>query len=438
MTRCICGVRAGALALALGLGLGLTLGAWSPGRAHARDLFESDDGEFRLTLRSSFKGSWLLTFPQDDPLLDDQVGGSALFRLRFELGARLTEYLSSQIAYEHRALATSSAGLGAAVLPAASAPAFRLTALDWVVVDGAPNFVHRHEIDRAYLSLHLPFMELTVGRQAIGLGRGQLFSAIDMFAPFAPAEVDREWRRGVDAVHLELRVPGLSALSADFFAVFGNIDSGELQTWSMLGRVRAVVGDVDGELVVGRRGDDNMVGGALSATIGDAEFHGELSLFGTDGRGVDGGLFGTRGVVAKGVLGGSYMIDIWRGLRVVLEYHYSGFGIENVSQDASILSDPMFQMRLSRGDTQTQGRHTLALVLSTELADELSAAIAYYQSPVDGSGMVAPAMTWIASDILTMVLNVLLPWGTAPEGGVPRSEWGSAPFTIFLQARVYD
>ncbi len=414
-------------ALCGALALLLVCAALSPPSAAARDLFESDDGEYRLTLRSALKGSWILSYPYlDDPLRDDVAGGAGLFRLRFELGAQLTEYLTAQIAYEHRSLATSTAGLGAAVLPPGESPPFRLAPLDWVIVDGSPNYLHRHEIDRAFLSLHLPFAELTVGRQAIGLGRGVLFSAIDVFSAFGPNEVDREWRRGVDAVHLELRIPDLESLSGDVIAVFGNVESGDLESYSVLGRLRAVVGDVDGELIVGRRGEDTMVGGALSATVGDAEVHGELALF------------GTRGVVAKGLLGGSYMIDLLRGIRVVLEYHYSGFGVENVSRDASILFDAAYVSRALRGHSQTLGRHTLALSLSTDLADDLSLALAYFQSPTDGSGLIAPALSWVPLDMLSIAFNLLFPWGTAPEGGVPRSEWGSSPFTIFLQARIYD
>lgn len=409
-----------------------------PAPARARDLFESDDGEYRLTLRSSLKGSWLLSFPADDPMFVEEPGGAALFRLRFELGARLSEHVTAQIAYEHRALASSQRGIGIGLLPSSGPPPFRLTALDWAIVDDAPSYQHRHEIDRGFVSLHLPFLELTVGRQAIGLGRGVMFSAVDFFAPFAPAEIDREWRRGVDAVHAEVRIPELSALSADFIAVLGNVDRGELESWSMLGRLRAMVGDVDGELLIGRRGEDDVVGGALSATLGDAEVHGELALFGTGGVGVESGLFGTRGVVAKALLGASYVFDVWRGLRVVLEYHYSGFGLENVSEDASFLLDTAFQMRFVRGDSQILGRHALALSLSAELFDDLSAAMAWFQSPVDGSGMVSTGFTWVQSDTLTLLLNAIVPFGSAPSGGVPRSEWGSSPITLFLQARMYD
>ncbi len=416
------------------LALGAVLLTHSPARA--RDLYESDDGEYRLTLRSALKGSWLLAFPPDDPMLEESPAGAAFFRLRFELNAAITHYISAQIAYEHRALASSSSAVGAGLLPRNALVPFRLAPLDWAVVD-APEYQHRHELDRAYVSLHLDFLELTVGRQAIGLGRGVLFSAIDLFSPFSPTEVDREWRRGVDAVHAEVRIPELAGLSADLIAVFGDVQSGDLTSWALLGRIRAVVGDVDGELILGRRGEDNVVGGAVSATIGDAEVHGELALFGTDGLGIDGGLFGTRAVVAKGLLGGSYMLDIHRGVRVVLEYHYSGFGVESIADDPSILYDPAFQARFARGDSQILGRHAIALVLSAELFDDFSGAVSYLQSPVDGSGMVAPSFTWTASESVTLILNVFVPWGTPPSGNVPRSGWGSAPTTRVLQARFY-
>lgn len=410
----------------------------APGPARARDLFESEDGEYRLVLRSSLKGSWLLSIPQDDPLLEESPGGGAFFRLRFELASRVSQYVSVQVAYEHRALASSASSVGVGLLPPALPAPFRLRQLDWAIVDQPPGYAHRHELDRGFVALHLPFLELTMGRQAIGLGRGVLFSAIDLFSPFSPTEIDREWRRGVDAVQAELRIPELSAVSADFIAALGAIEAGGLESWAMLGRVRAVVGDVDGELIGGRRGEDELGGAALSATVGDAEVHGELALFHTDGEGVEGGLFDTDGLVAKGLAGGSYMFDVWRGLRIVFEYHYSGFGVANVGRSADILFDPAFQARVARGDTQILGRHALALVLSSDLLDELGAALAYLQSPKDGSGSIAPTLTWIRSDAVTLVLSALFPWGASPLGGVPRSDFGGSPLTVFLQARFYD
>ncbi len=416
----------------------LLLTTLTPAAAEARVLFE--EGEYRLELRSAFKSSLLLAIPYepDAILFPDVPAGAGLFRLRFDLSANISQYLTAAVAYENRIRTSSGGTIGAGLLPSTAPAPFRLEPLDWVVIDGGSSYFQQHEFDRAYVSLHFDFMELTVGRQAIGLGRSLMFSAVDIFAPFTPTEVDREWRRGVDAVHLELRIPNISELSADVIAAFGSVIDGEVSSWALLGRVRAIVGDVDGSVLLGRRGEDNIVGAVLSATVGDAELHGELAMFGTDGRGIDGGLFGTRAVVAKVLIGGSYMVDIGSGLRVAAEYHYSGFGVENIGDRPDVLFDEAFQLRFARGDSQILGRHAIAVSMSYDVQDDLSATLAYIQSPVDGSGLVAPTFTWNHSDNVTILLNVFVPWGSLPEAGVPTSEWGASPFTIFLQARIYD
>ncbi len=429
-------MRRAAAPCALAAALACALAAPAP--ASARTLFE--EGEYTLELRSAFKSTLLLATPfYDDPALwPETPTGAGLFRLRFDLTANLTEHFSAAVAYEHRARMASGGSTGAGILPPTTPAPFRLRQLDWAIVDDAPSYLHRHELDRAYVALHLPFLELTVGRQAIGLGRGVMFSAVDIFAPFVPTEADREWRRGVDAVHAELRIPDISELSADVIVAFGTASADGLASYAALGRLRAIVGDVDGAVMLGRRGEDTMVGAVLSANVGDAEMHGELALFGTDGEGIDGGLFGTRAVVAKGVLGGSYVFDIHRGLRVNLEYHYSGFGVENVGERPDILFEPRFLERFARGDSQIFGRHALALALGMELVDELAAALSYLQSPVDGSGLVSLAFTYNHSDNVTVILSGLFPWGSAPVSGVPTSDFGSSPFTLVLQARLYD
>ncbi|HHH26923.1 MAG TPA: hypothetical protein ENK57_01040 [Polyangiaceae bacterium] len=412
--------------------------ALTPTPAAARILFE--EGEYRLELRSAFKSSLLLAIPyeQDPILFPDVPAGAGLFRLRFDLNAAIGEHLSMAVAYEHRVRTSSGGAIGVGLLPSSARAPFRLEPLDWAVVDSGPAYLHQHEFDRGYIALHFDVFELTVGRQAIGLGRGLMFSAVDIFSPFTPTEVDREWRRGVDAIHLELRIPDVSELSADVIAAFGPVVDDALQSWALIGRVRAILGDVDAAVLLGRRDQDNIVGVVLSANVGDAELHGELALFGTDGEGIDGGLFGTRAVVGKGLLGGSYMVDIGTGLRIAAEYHYSGFGVRNIGDDPSIVFNEAFQLRFARGDSQLFGRHAIAVSLSYAVQEDLSLTLAYIQSPVDGSGLIAPTFTWTQSDNVTILLNVLVPWGTLPEAGVPTSEWGATPLTIFLQARFYD
>jgi len=419
--------------------LGLLIGALltTAGTARARDLY--DEGDYRLELRSSFRSSLLLLFLPDDPILmPESPAGSGLFRLRFDLSANLSEYVTTAVAYEHRVRAASTNGVRSPTLPAVATAPFRLTSGDWIIVDDSPSYLHQHELDRAYVAVHLPFAELAVGRQAIGLGRGALFSAVDIFAPFSPTEIDREWRRGVDAINLDLFIPDFNEISGGFIFAFGPLVDGQLDYYAAIGSLRIAVGPLDAELFIGKRAEDDMVGLAVSATVGDAAVHAEGSMFGTDGQGIDGGFMGTDAVVAKGLAGGSYMFDVGDGLSLVLEYHYSGFGIANIGDDPSTLFDPAFQARFLRGDTQILGQHAISAGLSYPLFADLTAALSYIQSPVDGSGLLAPTLSWWASDIVTVIFNVTAPWGSGPQGGVPTSEYGSSPITIFLQARLYD
>jgi len=405
----------------------------APSSAAARDLWSSEDGEHRLELTLTLKNSWLLSRSPDDPVLfPERASGAGLFRLRFSLLGSFTEWITTEVAYEHRSRFESGTGAGGGVLPSGASAPYRLTPLDWNLVDHAPTFVHAHEIDRAYVALHLPFGEVTVGRQAVGLGRGVLFGAVDLFAPFSPLEVDREWRRGVDAIRADVRFG--EQLSADATLAFGEHPSEGAAVW----RLRGFAGPIDGALIFGRRGRDTLGGLSASATIGDSEIHGEAALFDTDGRGIDGGWLGSDRLVAKFLAGGSHAFDVGRGLRVFAEYHYSGFGLEDVAADASLVLDPDFQARYARGDTQILGRHAVAVMASYDLFDDLGATAMILVSPADGSGMFSPALTWSYSDGVSIVGSLFLPWGAGSNLGRLGSEYGSAPLSVFLQASVYD
>jgi hypothetical protein len=173
--------------------------------AAARELWASDDTSYRLSLDSAFKATGLITRAPDDPLLfPERTSATGLLRLRFSLNATLGEHVDTQVSYEQRMRATSDpTGLaGSGLLPTNAPPPFRIVTIEQALLD-QPHVLYLHELDRAYVALHFAPLELTIGRQALGLGRGVLFSAVDVFAPFTPLEVDREWRRGVDAVHAE-------------------------------------------------------------------------------------------------------------------------------------------------------------------------------------------------------------------------------------------
>jgi hypothetical protein len=402
-------------------------------RTSALELWSDDEGrQGELTVAG--KMTWLGAEAPSDPILfPDDDSQTTLARLRLGLDVTHSEWLDSELAYEQRARWLSgSAGMGAgsSFLPTEARAPYRLGQLDWEIA-ADDSFAYRHEIDRALVALHPEWGDVTVGRQAIGLGRGTLFSAVDVFSPFSPLEVDREWRRGVDAFRAEYRLSTTS--SAECIAVFG-------ETWeqsALLGRVRGYLGDVDGSLIFGKRAEDFMVGTAFSAIVGEAEVHGELAVFDTPEAQPDGTLWGGKHLATKIVVGSSYTFDVGNGLTLLGEYHYSDFGVEDAEDALMRLQDRDFQRRFLRGDTQNLGRQAVAGQLSYPFNDAVNGGFLVLTNPTDGSGVVSPSLRWDVDRNVTLIGNVFVPWGDEPSGGQLRSEYGATSTSLFLQAAIY-
>lgn len=409
-------------------------------------LWSSSDEEHRLELSTSLKGSWLYSrYPVSSLAavmlpVSERDSALAFWRLRLMFAGRHGSRITSEIAYENRIRdvvngAWQVAG-SSGVLPSEASAPYRISQLDEPVTVRSNVFSHRHELDRAYVAVHSPHGDYTVGRQAIGLGRGVLFGAVDIFAPFSPLEVDREWRRGIDAVHAEYDLS--EACSIGLIGAFGDTSADS----AYLARIRGYRGDYDAELVFGRRCRDYLYGMTVSAVVADAELHCEVAAFDTPGtEALEGGLFGSDRYVGKIVVGGSYTFDLGSdvggGLYTLLEYHFSGFGTQRIEQVAQRLLDPAYRTRYLRGDSQITGQEAVALQMSLGIDPERTAGLLIMSSPNDGSGIVSPSLSWNYTDNVTLVATVYFPFGYEPAAGVTMSEYGAAPESFFLQIRMY-
>ena len=414
-------------------GLAALLLLLTPARGLALDLWSSADGNKAVGLDVAGKWSSLLSHNPDDPALFARRDTAAeFFRLRLGLNGRNEDWLNWEFAYEQRARWLSQgAGTGGGVLPSEADAPFRIRQLDWQIINDDERFIWHHEIDRALVSFHPRWGEVTVGRQAIGLGRGRLFSAVDIFSPFSPLEVDREWRRGVDAARVEYKLSDTS--SAEVIAAIG-------QTWeksALIARARGYFGNVDAEVIFGKRAEDVMVAGVMSVAVMEAEVHCELALYDTPEAQTGGGIFGSDHEVAKAVFGTSYTFDVGSGLTFLAEYHYSGFGLEDISTAAQKLTDSAFAERVLRGDTQILGRQAIAYQLSYPFSISLNGAFLVLHSPQDGSAVLSPSLVWDFSQSSSLVGSIFIPCGGKPSGGQINSEYGGTPLSLFLQLRVY-
>ena len=223
-------------------------------------------------------------------------------------------WVNFRLAYEQRARNVSeqtgaAAGSGF-LLPTTRAP-HRVRQLDASLVSVGSTYSYRHEIDRAFAAFHIGNAEVTAGRQVIGWGRGLFFGAVDLFAPFTPLESDREWRRGIDAIRSSIPLTDLISLDSLFVA------GSSLDESAYAVRLQGYMGDIDGEVMFGRRADDCFGAVSSSRPLFGAEVYGELSVFRTD----DGAAQGRGDTVVKTVLGSSYSLNLYRQILIAGEYH---------------------------------------------------------------------------------------------------------------------
>jgi hypothetical protein len=400
-----------------------------PSVVGAQEVASDAAGAVGLTLRTSLKTSGLAFRTPDAPdIFPERTGGESVSRLRLEPEVTLGSRSVFVVAYEQQ-LRYRSAAAGIAtsgILPTDGAAPFRIRALDWTITSSS-HLIWRHEIDRASVRLHRDRADITVGRQAIGWGRGVMFGAVDLFAPFSPLEADREWRRGVDAVRADIKVTDRSSIDA--VGAFGRT----LDQSAFAARLRGYAGPIDVEVMGGRRGRDGFAGATTSAAVGDAEVHGELAAFRVDEPALGPGIR----VIMKAVAGGSFRLPVGAGILTYVEYHYSGFGATRPEEILPLLSTPALADRYIRGDTQILSRHAVGVTALYDMSPEVSLSGQWIENPKDRSGVAAPGVTYTFGDRASVLGSVYLPYGRRPRGVTLHSEYGAASVSALFQLRLY-
>ncbi len=399
------------------------------GDAAARELYLSPDGQDTLNLSSALKSAVLLSEPSSG---QSGASGVNFWRARSTLDANFDSWFSASVAYEQRVLASSSGtGFGDALLPPSNLP-YRVQSLGSSFAD-EPDLSWTQALDRALLSVQGEWGRATLGRQAIGFGRSTFFSVSDVLAPFGTFQIDQEWKSGVDAFDIEWQ------LSPSWSVGLSEAAERDFSDGALLGRTSLNLGDADVLLLGGRRSQDWMAALASSAALLDAEVHGELGVFFTDGAGVAEPQLGDD-TVLKGVVGASYNFDVLFGLMVLGEYHFNGFGLSDIPSQQLRLADAGYVARFQRGDFQTLGRHEFALSGNLVINEVLRGYGYSIVSGQDASGLGALGLTIDASDGFSLDVSGFFPWGKAPRDGSPllRSEYGAAPMTAYVSMRFYD
>ncbi len=345
--------------------------------------------------------------------------GLALERLRPTLRLGVKTWLAFEAAYDLLPVVGEVGTLGFAV---AGANPLRLADLDQDLATGS-GWKLQHNLDRLVFRFMHPRFEIRIGRQAIGLGAALIFPAVDLFAPFGPASIDNEYRRGVDGVRVTVPVGDTMELAA--FAVFKGTDFEKgvyLLRWqgnfSALD-ISTALGASYGlpTLTLSLAGSIGDVGWLLDSTLRVATASSEPSVFG------------------RVTLGLSYKFDF--GLTLLAESHFSSGG--GATPDDYLLTTQ--NIEFEAGESFLMGKWYVGLSLSYAITPLITAQLVSMVNAADGSGMMMPTVSWNLSENVTIGVGGLLPFGkrslTAIENiPIPRSEFGMYPFMFYTKVAI--
>ena len=234
----------------------------------------------------------------------------------------------------------------------------RLFDLTYVFYDEGKSALFQR-LDRLAVTYSADQLVMKFCRQAITWGNGMVFTVMDIFNPFDPAAVDREFKTGDDMLYGQYLqsngndLQGVIVFRRDPFTSEVESDQSSLAfKYHHMG----AISEFDGLLA--QHYGDTLVGGGANVSLGGSVLRGDAMV-----------TFAEDDTVLSLVTSLSHSWT-WGGTNVsgVAEYFYNGFGQSDGCYSFACLADnPDLLARISRGELFNLGQHYVALSAMVEV-----------------------------------------------------------------------
>jgi hypothetical protein len=277
------------------------------------------------------------------------------------------------------------------------------------------SYILAQRLDRLNFTSRGDWGYVRIGRQAITWGNGLIFNPMDLFNPFAPADIQRDYKVGDDMALVQLTLPH----SADLQLLYvlrrdPDTNNAEADRNSLAGLLHFSAGTTGYDIMATRHYDDYVVGIGSSGIWGGAAWRLDATAtFLDDGEGHN-----TQNYFS-GVANMDYSWNWWgKNWYGLLEYYYNGLG---ESDYPGALSNPDITNRLARGELFVLGKHYMSTEIQLELHPLLKIFITGINNMHDPSGILQPRAVWNVTQNLEMKIGANIFYG---GNGNPGSEFG--------------
>jgi hypothetical protein len=273
-----------------------------------------------------------------------------------------------------------------------------------------------NRLDRLNLTYNTDWGTVRLGRQALTWGNGLIFNPMDLFDPFAPTAVQRDYKVGEDMAFAQIPV-GQDGLQMLYIPrrdpQTGNLDD---TNSAYAAKYHLVLSDLEMDIMAARNFDDPVAGLGASGYWGGAAWRIDALYTDLTNSADRSGFFQ--------VVANMDYAWTWGGKNVygLVEFYYNGLG--RTGDYAKALTEQALVERLSRGEMFTLGRYYLAGQLQVELHPLVQSQTTAIVNLSDPSGLLQPQFTWSVTENVQAILGAQWHWGRR------GSEFGGYPVTV--------
>lgn len=286
--------------------------------------------------------------------------------------------------------------------------------LTWTGLD-EPRLRVRGRTDRLVLRSHLGAVDLALGRQAVPLGTGVLFTPVDLLHPQTPMTVDTAHRPGVDAARADVALGDRGGLMV-VGAYDGSWDGDGLVG---LGQTSVTLRAVDLALLGGWVRGDLVLGGTVAGTVGAVDLYLEGAVTRPSA--------GTAGRVVGGVAWSPTPHTHLRG-----EAYLQTLGAREPRDYLALAQGH----RYVSGELWLLGRWYSGVTWEQELSGATTVRLTGVANLTDPSLLLLPRVDLLAGEAARVSLGAVIGLGESPAALALRSELGSYPLTGFAEVQA--
>jgi hypothetical protein len=262
-------------------------------------------------------------------------------------------------------------------------------------------------LDRLYLALNQSWGSVRVGRQAVTWGNGFIFNPMDLFNPFPPTAIDRDYKVGDDMINAQMSLSQLGNAQLLYVSRRNPENNrAEFDQASVAAKLHFAAATTEFDLMASKHFEDRVIGIGSTGYLGDAAWR----LDGT-------WTFLDRGDDYLSLVANLDYSWAWADKNIYgfIEYYFNGLGKENYS---GALRDPDITDRLTRGELFVVGRNYVSGHIQIEWHPLFQVFFTAINNVADPSGILQPYATW------DIAQNLQLTGGISVSYGAKGTEFG--------------